>query len=780
MNKKISLLLLVFLELGILKAQQKNFDKAKIEFQKNNFTGADKLLTKCLENEETKSNINVLFLKSQTQYAISKDKKLATKYPNAFKDALKFADKTLDKCETESMKTAFLNENIIYFKQIIKQNNKEGIEAYDQKKWGKAIPIFKRSLEFGIDTQTLVFTGESYWQLNQKSEGLPFFKKGAEIIFNAVNDSTSKLYGYHRLPFRRLGRYYIDKKQYDTAYRFVKNGSELFPQDDSLTYYNYGLMRYAISKTRPSFDYLNLAKQGVEKFPTDSFFNHKENAIYLYFLNGMAVAKDYNQFDSFLTVFAKTKLAKAKHPKIDQIKNYDLFAGQDNKTFHSNFYPYLAEIGLREACYAAFLANNKVNIDGIITNSKDPNFNKAENDKLNARYIVIRKNLKPMVAEIIFDQYIKGDPKNMSHKNGRKEYTTMMNKSVFGYYDFLPLITLNDACAKDFPTDISFKAKAKELRSRLITEAIDSNDFTLARKIWNESNTLYSDIKKNLDAQLRKMVEQDFKINYFGSRVNLKGKNEPQIPEYKWNGSIDRQCNEGKMNNVIITKAQQRINYFRRMAEVSDNIILTEDNNENCQFAALMCQANGSMSHEPSDAWRCFVPAGLDALKLSILSKDANPLIAITAAMGHNHPTVGNRRWLLNPYAQYMGIGTAADYTAILAVDNSNKKDTTKYKTTAVTWPPQGYCPKMLVFKKWSFSLDNQLKGASVAMKYANGETINIKTEPLENGYGLNTLVWEPEINTTKLSGDTTIIITITLANKKTFSYTVTIIDIKP
>ncbi len=761
--KKISLTICILYSF-VINAQQKNFEKAKIEFQKNNFLGADKLLTKCLENPETKDNINVLLLKSQTQYAISKDKKVATKYPNAFKDALKFADKTLDKCETPSLKTAFLNENIAYFKQIIKQNNKEGIEAYDQKKWGKAIPIFKRSLEFGIDTQTLVYTGESYWQLSQKYESLPYFKQSAEIIFNAVNDSTSKLYGYHRLPFRRLGRYYIDKKQYDTAYRFVKNGSELFPQDDSLTYYNYGLMRYAIGKTRPSFDYLNLAKQGVEKFPTDSFFNHKENAIYLYFLNGMAMAKDYVQFDSFLTVFAKTKQIKAKHPKIDLIKKYDLFAGQDVKTFHANLYPYLAEIGLRDACFAAFLANNKIN---AITNN-------------NAKHIVINQNLKPLVAEILLDQYIKNEPKNTSHKNGRKEYTSTMNKSVYGYYDFLPLIILNDACAKDFPTDISFKAKAKELRSRLITEAIDSNDFTLARKIWNESKTLYSDLSKNLDAQLRKMVEQDFKTNYFGSRVNLKGKNEPKIPEYQWNGSIDRQCNEGKMNEAIITKAQQRINYFRRMACVSDNIVLTDDNNENCQFAALMCQANNSMSHEPSDAWRCFVPAGLDALKLSILSKDANPLIAITAAMGHNHATVGNRRWLLNPYAQYMGIGTAQDYTAILAIDNSNKKDTAKYKTTAITWPPQGYCPKMLVFKKWSFSLDNNLKDATVSMKYANGETINCKTEPQENGYALNTLVWEPEINIAKLAADTTINISITLANKKVYNYTVTIVDIKP
>ena len=780
MNKKISLIIFLLGSFININAQQKNLDKAKIEFEKKNFKGADKLINKCLLNEETKDNVNVYLLKSKIQFEISKDKSLSSKYPSAFKDALKFADKSLDKCENESQRKAFLTENKLYFTQIIKQNNKEGTEAYDQKKWSKAIPIYKRSLAFGLDTQTLVYMADCYWQQGQKAESLPYFKKSAEIIFNALADSNSKVYGYHKIPFRRLGKYYMDKKQYDTAYGYVKNGFELLPMDDTLAYYNYGLMRYAISNVRPSFDYLNMAKQGVKKFPTDSFFNHKENAIYIFYLNGMAKANDQTQFDSFLNIFAKTKLAKAKNPKIDQIKKYDVFAGQDDKTFYNNFYTYLGDIGLREACFAAFLANNKINPDVLLGASKDPNFNKAENDKFNAKHIVFRKNLKPLYSEIIFDRYLQLDPKNTAHRQGRKDYTANLNKSLYGYYDFLPLIILNDACAKDFPSEIGFKAKAKELRTRLISEAIDSNDFTLARKILNQSNNLYPELKKELDVLFKKIVIQDFKYSYFGSRVNLKGKNEPNVPEYQWSGNIDRDCDEGKMSELFINKASQRINYFRRMAGVSDNIVLTDDNNENCQFAALMCQANNSMSHEPSDAWRCFVPAGLDALKLSILSKDGNPLIAVTAAMGHNHATVGNRRWLLNPYGQLMGIGTASNYTAILAIDNSNKTDTLLYKTKPVAWPPQGYYPKMLLFKKWSFSIDQNMKGAIVSMKNNSGLDIPLKVETIENGYGQNTIVWEPEISAQTVLDNVEYSITVKLSNGKIFIYKVTILDIKP
>ncbi|MES2618245.1 MAG: hypothetical protein V4613_10220 [Bacteroidota bacterium] len=748
--------LLAFICVFPLSAQIKTYEKAKIEFNKKNYKGANKLIDKCLENPETKKNSNVLLLKSKIQFAIFKDKTINEKFPNALKDALKFADKAIDEIEAESAKVAFRTANKEYLDAIISQNNKEAMDAYNTNRFTKALPIFKRSLNFGLDTQSLVLIGECYWQMNQRPESLNYFKQAATIIYAAVLDSNSKIYGYHKLPFRRLGKYYIDKEQYDTAYIIVKNGREILPSDPELSNYTYNLMRYALEKIPPSDDYLRMVQQSLKDFPSDSFLNHRENSIYIFLLNGMAKAGEVRQFDSLLNIFTLSKLEKAKLKQVNLIKKYDIFAGLDKQEFLNKFYKYVADIGLFEASSLTFRS-----FKGF------PNSYGTFYDQIAYE--------RPFYADILYSYFIKQVPQI---NDKRVAYTTNLNKSAIGYYDLMAMIHLNDESDKNSKSPV-FMLKAKELRMKLIKEASDSNDFVLARKIWKEASLKYPDMKKNLDDQLRVMVVADFKKNYFGSRINPKGKIEKDVPQYYFNGDVDN-CKPGKMSDTVVLRLERRINYFRRMAGIPNEIILTNDFNENCEIAALMCEANKSMSHSPNDAWRCFIPAGFDALKLSILSRDGNPAIAITAAMGQNHTTVGNRRWLLYPYAQYMGIGTSINYTSILAVDHTNKADSVKYKNSFIAWPPEGYSPKMTLYKKWSFSIDRKLTGATVTMKNGKGENIALKIEPLANGYGLNTLVWEPEINAATLADNEEFTVTVKLGDGKIFTYKVTIIDVKP
>lgn len=746
-------------------SQIKNYEKAKTLYEQKNLKGALKYIDKCLEDKENKSNPLVRLLKAKIMYGVSQDADLKLKFPNALKDAIRYAE--FDAKDQRMMIDGNLiyltPENVEFFKTIVKANNKEALEAYNTNKYSKALPIFKRSLNFGMDTQSLVLVGECYWQMNLRIESLPYFKQAAEMIFGGVTENGSKLYGYSKLPFRQLGQYYIEKKQYDTAYVIVKNGREIMPNDPVLSSYTYNLMRYALEKIPPSDDYLRMVQQSLNDFPTDSFLNHRENSIYIYLLNGMAKSNDQTQFDSLMLLYAKSKLEKSKSKNLELIKKFDIFAGQEKVFFLENIYKYFGDIGLREACYSAFNTWTKNRVQSNETTT----------------FSTYAMEQKPYYAEMLFHRYIELNPKDAAGKQMQANYLIQKNKEKVNYYDLLPLVILNDATSKNFPKDLSYRAKAKEYRTRLLKEAIDSNDFVLARKMWTESNTMYVDLRKSLEPQWKDIIVADFKVNYFGTRINPAGKKEIGVPEYKWKGNVD-QCLPGKMSDTLILRLENRINYFRRMAGVSEEIVLTNDNNENCEIAALMCEANKSMSHQPNDGWRCFIPAGFDALKLSILSKDGNPAIAVTAAMGQNHPTVGNRRWLLYPYAQLMGIGTANNYTSILTVDHSNKFDTTKYKNQYIAWPPENYCPKMMIYKKWSFSLSQNLNGATVVMKNNAGENIPLKIEALAPGYGLNTLVWEPEINPQTLQDNEEFNVYITLKNNKTFSYKVKVVDIKP
>jgi tetratricopeptide (TPR) repeat protein len=762
---KKTILYLCFLIVLHANAQVKNFQKAEKLYNSDKLKSANKKIDKCLENSVTKNDPKVLLLKSKIMFHIMSERGLAEKHPSAMKEALRYAENSVDEIKDKLQKETFMANNSEYLDELLAKNNKNALENYNLNRYSKALPMFKKTLFFRLDTQALVLAANCYWNLEQIYEAIPMYKQAAEMIYKAVLDSNSAVFGYHREPFRNLCKYYMDLKAYDSAYVVVKNGRELLPNDRILNDYTYSLMRYTLDKIPPSVDYLRMVQNSLSDFPSDSFLNHRENSIFIFLLNGMAKANEQNNFDSLMLLYAKSKQEKAGSRLLSTILQYDIFAGQDCDEFYTNITNYFGKIGLKEACYAAWKGNlNRLSKDTVdLSENKLLNALLTENSVANARYI--------------FERHLELYPKSNTFTKGRNVYLTSRNLKPHAYYDLLHLIEMNDAAAKDFKSVKAFKDYAKSCRMELISESIDSSDFKLCRSIWHQSSTMYADQSKVLNQMWKQMIEQDFRVNYYGTRINPEGKKEMNVPEYKWNGYVDS-CISGSMPREVVYRLQDRINYFRRTAGLDEEIFLDKSNNMYCMIAAMMCEANKSMSHEPSDGWRCFIPAGFDALKTSILSKDGNPSIAITAAMGQNHPTVGNRRWLLYPKALNMGIGTAKSYTAIRAVDNSREMDSLKYTKKYVAWPPAKECPKMLLFKKWSFSIDLPLGGATVQMTDQDGFEIDLKQETLADGYGLNTLAWEPSISIANITAETSYTVKVKLKNSQTFTYTVKPIDV--
>ena len=63
-----------------------------------------------------------------------------------------------------------------------------------------------------------------------------------------------------------------------------------------------------------------------------------------------------------------------------------------------------------------------------------------------------------------------------------------------------------------------------------------------------------------------------------------------------------------------------------------------------------------------------------------------------------------------------------------------------------MAWPPPGYVPYQVVFPRWSFAYaDADFTAADVSMIF-QGNTIPVSSDPVVNGYGENTFVWEPQI----------------------------------
>jgi hypothetical protein len=102
-----------------------------------------------------------------------------------------------------------------------------------------------------------------------------------------------------------------------------------------------------------------------------------------------------------------------------------------------------------------------------------------------------------------------------------------------------------------------------------------------------------------------------------------------------------------------------------------------------------------------------------------------------------------------------------------------------------VSWPPPGFVPYQLVYARWSFSRANaDFTGTTIEMT-RDGTPVALAKKTVVNGYGDNTVVWEPD--PARLPGSTApeedITYIVILQNvvigglPQQFSYTVTAID---
>lgn len=218
-----------------------------------------------------------------------------------------------------------------------------------------------------------------------------------------------------------------------------------------------------------------------------------------------------------------------------------------------------------------------------------------------------------------------------------------------------------------------------------------------------------------------------------------------------WDGSFNN-CKAGSTSNAFREAIQLRINYFRGMAGVPSDIKLSDDYNQKAQKAALMMSVNKSLSHNPPSNWKCYTADGDQAAGNSNLALGAYGPEAINLYMhdpGSYNYFVGHRRWILYPQTKEMGTGDipyANGYPGANALwvfdDNifGTRPDT---REEFVAWPPPGYVPYKVVYPRWSFTYPKaDFKSASVSMT-SKGKPVDISLQPVINGYGENTLVWE-------------------------------------
>ena len=256
-------------------------------------------------------------------------------------------------------------------------------------------------------------------------------------------------------------------------------------------------------------------------------------------------------------------------------------------------------------------------------------------------------------------------------------------------------------------------------------------------------------------------------------------------PSSAWNGNVDA-CQSGTTSTAYQLSVLQRVNWYRDMAglpSVGYNSAL----NQYAQDGALISAAEGALSHYPSSTAKCYTQSGYTGTSSSNLALGRAGISAVDGYIedeGDNNARVGHRRWLLHrslgPIAtgDIEPDGTHHAANAIYVLGTGGTLATPR--DGFISWPPSGYVPDAVLYRRWSFSLDGNdvsFANATVTVTGPTGSlpvTIDDRSEFLEAG-----IVFIPELPSNKVTSDTvyTVNITgITGGTTSSYSYQVTVI----
>lgn len=256
-----------------------------------------------------------------------------------------------------------------------------------------------------------------------------------------------------------------------------------------------------------------------------------------------------------------------------------------------------------------------------------------------------------------------------------------------------------------------------------------------------------------------------------------------------WNGNRST-CTPGMPSTAGQNATLSMVNYFREMVGV-EPARFDAGLSVKAQKAALIMDANSSLSHYPPSNWACWSEEGAEAAGNSNLALGAAGADAVSLYMedpGWNNTSVGHRRWVTSPDRTLMGAGSTNDANALWVL---SEPDEAAYVPTIIAWPTAGYFPSPLEPRgRWSLTIPgadffgpDPFANVSVSVRETTGTAHDVTIVDSSSGYGMGaTIVFEVKnIKLAKGHADTTFRVTLTGLDSpgfpSTYTYYVTMID---
>ncbi|MEY4465376.1 MAG: hypothetical protein RLZZ465_1006 [Bacteroidota bacterium] len=758
MNIRHFILSLSVIFIGYAQAQTKSVLKSREYFNAAKYVEAQKMSSKGLEEDKTQAEL--WYIKAISEYEMYQLEKYRKGDVDYFKEAMKSA-----------VKAKAYDDDGRYYKQygerfsaLVVANNKEAISNYGQGRYPRALQMYKNSYELTGDTIALGMAGHCYWLLKQNLDAVKTMTKVANMNYLANAEGKHKK-TYVREAFEVLTDYYLnERKLKDSALIYCEMGLSVFPLNQKLLQWERSMINEDLANTRSNTGYSQMYNQLLTKalffFPSDTFYLHEQNNYYLNRMGYLAQNDDWAETESVFIDFYNRKVdlldRKSKN-------STDPFLIKDSFAFINQ-------------CLEYYLGNNAKGGTVFffykwypIQFKTTPIDEKKLEVLLNNPPAAVSHRLISMLMDHGANRY----PKNINLKKSRLNTFNTWTKQKIAYYDWARIISLSDSVIKDFPKNTTLKP----FQQTLLLRAADSlTKQGLMEPAWGCFYRLQKENPKfvGLGALQVRLAKADFDVRYKGSKIGyatVKGK---KLAQTGWTGN-SKTCTVGTLPDSTLQKITQRINYFRQNSGVTQGIQFDQDKHIASMQAATMYAPIGVFSREPKpETHKCYTVAAADAAMYGTVVLESNPAQSTTVLMSDTKSEeLYNRRLLTHPGMINYGFGCAENNTVFwLADKNIMPVDTQYYREHFVAWPAAGATPAMLVFERWSFSILQPLEEATVSIvskKHGNIES-NVSVQP-GNGLGLPTLAITP-LGMTPWSAGDEIKITITLKNKKSYTYT--------
>ncbi len=211
-----------------------------------------------------------------------------------------------------------------------------------------------------------------------------------------------------------------------------------------------------------------------------------------------------------------------------------------------------------------------------------------------------------------------------------------------------------------------------------------------------------------------------------------------------WTGSVAG-CNAGTTSAAHQTATLDTVNFFREFVGLT-NVSFNATYSAKAQQAALMMQANNQLSHNPPTSWTCYTADGAQAAGSSNIAlgtnNGPNAVRLYMIDPGSGNTAAGHRRWVLDPTRLTMGSGTTGNANDLWVFGATQPLPASP---ATVAWPADGFFPVELEPQgRWSLSIPNaNFSAAAITVTDNLGTNYPITKQPVANGYGQNTVVWQ-------------------------------------